>query len=395
MKIGIQAGTFAGRRTGVNNYCYNLISTLAEIAPELEFLSANLFGWDKIVPADIPSESKSEVARNGFSRQSVSGRLIGGLKKLESVRAVHSTLRERLLRRVYRSRDLSLFHAFNYVPPANLVVTTLPVVYDLSFVRYPEMHPKERLRQLSSLQKYVEQAPLVHTISEFSKREIVDVYNVAADRVFVAYPAAAANFRPLGRDTTTVDLKAIDLTFGHYFLAVGTLEPRKNLKTLIAAYANLARCDRQYFPLVIVGGEGWGQVNFPPATDALVREGSLRMIGFASDRVLRSLYEGARLMLYPSVYEGFGMPVVEAMACGTSVAHSVDTSMEEIGAGLLTRVPALDVAAWTECLRRAAAEDQPGWAIRDALIMRASTFDWKNAATLVYDAYTKICSTKD
>ncbi len=392
MKIGLQASTFEGRRTGINNYCYNLVSALAEVDPELEFLSAGLFGWERISISEIPSESKLETNTNGISSQQISGQIIGRLKELESVRALHSYFRELVFSRVYRSRDISLFHAFNYVPPADPAVPTLPVVYDLSFIRYPDMHPKERLRRLSSLQKYVEQAPLVHTISEFSKREIVEVYGIDPDRIFVAYPAAAVHFRPLGRDKTNIDLKAFDLEFGQYFLAVGTLEPRKNLKTLIAAYADLLPSDRRHFPLVIVGGKGWGEIDFPAVTDALVTEGSLRMIGYAPDAVLRSLYEGTRLMLYPSIYEGFGMPVVEAMACGAPVAHSVDTSMDEIAGELAIAVPALDVRGWTACLKQSVSTSKPDYATRNALIIRASTFDWRKGAQLVADAYRQMSS---
>jgi len=241
------------------------------------------------------------------------------------------------------------------------------------------------------LPKVIERAALVHTISEFSKNEIIDVFGYPKERIFVAYPGAAQVFRPLGESATLQDLKRLDLTPDRYLLAVGTLEPRKNLKTLISAYANLSASDRASFPLVIVGGKGWGETDLPASTGKLVSEGSIRFLGFISDPVLRSLYQGSRLMLYPSIYEGFGMPVVEAMACGAQVAHSSNTSMDEITDASSDRIPALDVDAWTRCMREkisvdnALSEDE-----RQKLMERARLFNWTDSASIVRRAYDTV-----
>lgn len=391
MRIGIQASTLSGRRTGINNYCYSMISALADIDASLEFLSANVFGWHRVAISEIASQSETEVAFAGANRAGFPQLVFDRLKKIEFARSLYEKSKELSLSRVYQKGGIRLFHAFNYVPPAEPSAPTLPVVYDLSFIRYPEMHPTERLRRLSTLGKYIERSQIVHTISEFSKREIMNVYGVRADKIFVAYPAAASHFRPLGRAITQHDINNFGLTLEKYFLAVGTLEPRKNLRTLIAAYANLSIADRARFPLVVVGGQGWGEMNLPAATNALVQEGSLRFVGFTSDAGLRSLYEGARLMLYPSVYEGFGMPVVEAMACGTPVAHSSETSMDEIAGDLAIRISALDIEAWTNCLRSAIHDNAAIAPIkRQNLVLRARCFDWVLGAREIRRAYGKI-----
>ena len=151
---------------------------------------------------------------------------------------------------------------------------------------------------------------------------------------------------------TRSGLASLDLEPQRYLLAVGTLEPRKNLGTLVAAYGRLSQRERARMPLVIAGGAGWGDVGFPKQTSEFVREGSLRFLGMVPDARLRDLYEGAAALLFPSIYEGFGMPVVEAMSCGALVLHSTGTSMDEISADVGIRLPATDVTAWTEAMRR-------------------------------------------
>lgn len=240
MRIGIQSSTLSGRRTGINNYCYSMISALAEIDASLEFLSAGISGWHRVAISEITSQSEGEVSFDGAISRGFPQILIKRLKRFEIARNLYERFRELSLSRAYQSPGINLFHAFNYVPPVEPAAPTLPVVYDLSFIRYPQMHPTERLRRLSTLGKYIERSQIVHTISEFSKREIVSVYGVRPDRVFVAYPAAASHFRPLGRAATLHDINKFGLSPDNYFLAVGTLEPRKNLRTLIAAYANLS-----------------------------------------------------------------------------------------------------------------------------------------------------------
>lgn len=143
--------------------------------------------------------------------------------------------------------------------------------------------------------------------------------------------------------------------------------------------------------LVVVGGRGWGDLNLPREATAFVDQGALRFLSGVSDRQLRSLYEGARLLAMPSLYEGFGMPVVEALACGTPVAHSADTSMDEISGDCGIRISALDVDGWAAALRQATEGDEHANAVlRAARIERARHFDWLKSAGKVIDVYRTV-----
>jgi glycosyltransferase involved in cell wall biosynthesis len=318
-----------------------------------------------------------------------------------AIRQIKKKARDRLTRlplaqSLYRSQfsrlatreSLDLFHAFNYVPVGDPNTVTLPVVYDLSFIRYPQFHPVDRLRVLGRLPALLERSPLVQTISDFSRNEIASHYGYDREKIFVAPPAAASIFRPLGQDLTRQGLTHFDVVPNEYFLTVGTLEPRKNLKTLVAAYGRLPKTVRDRVPLIVVGGAGWGKLDLPEGTTSLVSEGSLRFLGSVTNNDLRSLYEGSLALLFPSIYEGYGMPVVEAMACGTGIVHSINTSMDEITDGLAIRVEALDVCAWSEAMVQTIDnKSRERREVRQGLIDRAATFDWNVSAARVRNAY--------
>ena len=400
MKVGFNSDLFMRRpMTGIANYCFEMLRAQLALDGTVDYLGFNGLSLGRVdtaylskvahdhlkSPADIDAPSQVR-ARAGQGLEWMARTA----SRFSAARIVYRSLRKRSFgRSLARVADeLDLFHAFNFLPHAAITVQTLPVVYDLSFVRFPESHPKERLQALKSLPQVIARAPMIQTISQFSKREIVSVYGCPDQRIFVAPPAASAVFRPLGDAITGPDIAAFDLTIGQYFLAVGTLEPRKNMKTLIAAYAQLSSAEQARCSLVIVGGKGWGQLELPAQTERLEQSGALRFVGGVSDASLRSLYEGARMLLFPSIYEGFGMPVVEALACGTAVAHSPGTSMDEIAGDLAVRVAATDVQAWTDLMRATIAQSREGHdVIGRARIAQAATFDWSRSAATVLDAY--------
>ena len=379
--------------TGIGNYSFHLLRSLITNYPELQFLGFGLRSWSPLTAATLQQiEDSQGTPQTGASdplRQAIRLLRTGSYRRLARFQLAQSIYRLNFSRTV-RLQPINLLHAFNYLPVADPGVPTLPVVYDLSFVRFPQFHPADRLKALERLPKLVDQSPLIQTISQFSRNEIAAYYGIDQSRIFVATPAAAHIFRPLGPEATRRDLDRLDLLPGRYLLTVGTLEPRKNLRTLVQAYAQIPKATRQRVSLIVVGGAGWGELELPFGTAGLLSEGTLRFLGMVNNRELRSLYEGAVGLLYPSVYEGFGMPVVEAMACGTEVVHSADSSMDEISNGFATRVSANDVDAWRTAIADLVAAPAKTRERAERLIAQAATFSWRSSAGAVRKAYADL-----
>jgi alpha-1,3-rhamnosyl/mannosyltransferase len=402
MLIGFESSILNRSMTGVANYTFNIVRCALEREPELRFAGFRDFDWRRfdLVATDRITRSQRKQGDTEASSSVSLGRLrahlldsVAGLPGSRAAGAIYREVRKSRFASSVQRQSLDLFHAFNFRPLTDPGVPMLPVIYDLSTFRHPQFHPPDRVKWLETLHEFVARAPLIHTISDFSRREIADVFGYPLSQIFVAPPAASPLFAPVGSENMRPALDALNLTYGEFFLVVGTHEPRKNIRTAILAYERLPQAVRARFPLVFVGGRGWGDLDLPRQTDALIREGSIRFVHGAADPQLRNLYEGARLLLAPSLYEGFGMPVVEALACGTPVAHSAETSMDEISGALGRRVGALDVDAWTGTLKDAIeSDDHANLARREARISRARQFDWQHSAGLVIDAYKGILS---
>ena len=402
IRAGFESSILDGPMTGIANYTFHMIRSALELSPDLKFSGFRQLNWravDLVALEQIAARQNTYEAgnrprsywRGARSVASASLLYAGRRAGLGPARTLYRTLRQARFASSVQAQSLDLFHAFNFRPLVTPGVPVLPVIYDLSTFRHPEFHPGDRVRWLSPLRDILCRAPRVQTISGFSRQEIAELFGYPLDKIFVAPPAAAAQFMPIGEAATQRDLDVLDLRYGNFFLAVGTLEPRKNLRTLIAAYAQLPFAARAQFPLVVAGGAGWGELKLPTQTEALVAEGALRFVQHVSSAQLRSLYEGARLLLMPSLYEGFGMPVVEALACGTPVAHSADTAMDEISGNLGNRVTALDVDGWTDVLNEALdSGEHADLAHRKARIAQARQFDWRQSAVLMIDAYRQI-----
>ena len=254
-------------------------------------------------------------------------------------------------------------------------------VYDLSHVRFPHFHPPERRRWLQdNLASSLDRADHIMTVSHFSKAEIVDVYGIAEQRISVVYPGVADCFHDR---LPAQGLAAVQKKYNlppQYLLSLGTLEPRKNLKGLVQAYARLSPALRQRYPLVLAGAQGWNHGETDSVIAQLESRGELIKLGFVPQALLPALYQNASAFAYVSLYEGFGMPVAEAMASGVPVLTSDCASMPEVAQGctLLTEPNSID--AITQGLNQLLG-DLSGAAARSEAGRRVSLdYNWRAAA---------------
>jgi glycosyltransferase involved in cell wall biosynthesis len=258
-----------------------------------------------------------------------------------------------------KARSLDVLHCTTFRGPAGAAVPTVVTVHDLAILRAPEAFPRwHRLYGRAGLVHVLRAADAIVAVSEFTKAETVALANVAPERIRVVPHGVDAVFSPDG--------PAVD---GDYVLAVATLEPRKNLARAVEA-ARVAGVE-----LRVVGARGWGGVEVAG------------WVGEIPDAELAALYRGARCVLYPSLYEGFGLPVLEAMACGTPVVTSVATAMEEVAGGAAVLVDPLDVDAIAAGVREASGR-------RDELVARglerAREFTWTRTADSVVELWTEL-----
>jgi len=254
-------------------------------------------------------------------------------------------------------------------------------VHDLSHVRHPQTHPAQRVRILDRLlPPALERAAHVLTVSEFQRREILAVYGLPAARVSACHEGVGTQFRPRPAADCAALLARLGLRWQGYFLAVGTLEPRKNLATALQAHARLPAALRQACPLVLAGSPGWHGGHIADALQAGVRAGEVRALGHVDDDDLPLLYSAARLFLYPSLYEGFGLPVLEAMASGVPVIASNRSSLPEVVGDAGVLLEPLDVVALSQAIERLCADADEWQRLSQAGREQARRFSWSACA---------------
>jgi alpha-1,3-rhamnosyl/mannosyltransferase len=207
-------------------------------------------------------------------------------------------------------------------------------IHDLSFLSYPEFHPKQRVNFMKDqVANIIPIADSIITDSNFIKSELLKYYVVDESKVNSLLLGVKGDFTNCCEDSFSLISDSFGLKYKNYILSVATLEPRKNLLRLIEAFKLLPKPLRQQFPLVLVGGIGWDNEDFFHSISSLLEEKELIITGYVKDEQLKLIYAGATLFAYPSLYEGFGLPVIEAMSSGLAVITSNRGATQEISNG--------------------------------------------------------------
>ncbi|KAF1086055.1 Glycogen synthase [Sporotomaculum syntrophicum] len=249
------------------------------------------------------------------------------------VSGVYDILAALLTKASLNRKDIDIFHGPNYFVP-EVDVPCVVTVHDLSTHINQDWHPAPRAARINRLMsRSVANSKLVITDSQAIRTEVISYFDLPEDRVVAIPLGVDVAFRPRAEADLRTPLRKLGLQPGGYCLCVSTIEPRKNILRLINSYRKLPAYVRRCQPLVLVGEPGWNSQGIHESIMQACQEGWLKYMGFVSQDLLPLLYAGCRLFVYPSLYEGFGLPIAEAMASGVPVLTSNRSSMPEVADG--------------------------------------------------------------
>ena len=257
--------------------------------------------------------------------------------------------------RLRRFRDSHLYHAPNFLLP-DFEGPTVSTFHDLSIVRFPEFHPTARVKFMETVMRHAaEHGSHIITPTQVVKTEVQDFYGLDSDKVTAIHEGVSDVFRARGA-SQCLSLTAYGLQYREFFLFVGSLEPRKNIVRIIEAYLSARQKDGFNWPLILVGGPGWQNSRELEAIENLTQRGWGRYFGPVTQQVLAELYASTRALLFPSIYEGFGLPALEAQRSGTPTITSAGSAMAEFNCAADTLVNPLDVQEIAAAISYAALE---------------------------------------
>jgi glycosyltransferase involved in cell wall biosynthesis len=368
MRIGLDVTSALTQGGGIGRYTRELVRALAAL--DNGRFTLHLFAAKQIAPPAVPDP----------------------LPVAPHIQLNAAPLDESWLYRLwYRARlpapvqwvtgPLDLFHSPDFVlPPTSGRIPTLLTVHDLSFVHYPAVYPAKLVSYLNRVVPWsVRRATHVLADSEATRQDLMAVWQVPPEKVTVLYSGVDEQFRPVADEGAITAVRArYQLDDTPYLLTVGTVQPRKNYQMLIRAFAPIAAV----WPhnLYIAGGKGWLYEAMMQEVEQQGLTGRVRFLGFVDDADLPALYSGATLFLFPSLYEGFGLPLLEAMGCGLPVISSDASSLPEVAGETAVLLPPHQPQPWTDAMQTLLADPSRRQQLRAAGLRRAAQFSWQTAA---------------
>lgn len=286
----------------------------------------------------------------------------------------------------------SIVHAPNYFLPAwaELGVAT---VHDLSVFKYPETHPLERIKAFeASFSSTVQRAALILTDCEWIRREVIEFTGISGNRVRAVPLGVAPEFRARPLEVLLHMLAPLGLIPGTYGLCVSTLEPRKRIGLLLDAWQNLPIGIRTRYPLVLAGASGWDNEPLMRQIENGRRENWLKFLGFVPESLLPFLYAGARAFAYPSQYEGFGLPPLEAMACGVPTMIAGDNCLPEVTDGAALVVDPNDIENMVDAITQMLEDNDWRAQASSAGTLLTSRYSWPACIENTVGAYQSLLS---
>lgn len=380
MKIGIDASWALYERAGVGRYTHNLVKALLKVDQKNEYVLFFNY-WKR-------REEREKIIQDIVGTRRDKIKIIRFYMPVKFKELLMSTL---LAWPRFSHEKIDVFHApyFTGIPKfffPNKIVT----IHDLAFMYFPEHHGKKLTKfYLKKTKEAIKLSKKVIAVSLATKRDLISLLDVSA--VKIAVVSEGKNISVKNIDKAKIQLiKKQYIPSDKYILFVGTLEPRKNLIKLLKAYALLPHDLQKQYRLVLVGQKGWQTKPFQETLEVLNLRHKIVMPGFIPDEHLPYLYAGASVFVYPSLYEGFGLPVLEAMACGTPVITSKTSSMPEVvgKAGLL--VDPKNEQAIAEAIKKVLTNKKLAENMKKAGLTQAKRFSWEHTAAETQKVYENV-----
>ncbi|MDW7793557.1 glycosyltransferase family 4 protein [Morganella morganii] len=363
--------------TGIGRYAFELIKCLSDEPEISELLFLNGHRLTKQMPFAKENSSSTEGLKNF-------------IKKNHFASDVYRLTAPWLKTKVLRHHKDAIYHGANfYLPPR--VERCVVTFHDLSIFTLPQYHPHERVRYMrKELLQTIKRAEIFITDSDFTRLELISYFNISENKVFTAKLACSDEFKPHLEEEIAPVLGKYKLNFKKYSLFTGSIEPRKNISTLLDAYERLPLLLRQQIPLVISGFKGWNSESLHRRFEKGQQKGWLHYLGFTPSNDLPALYAGAVSFLFPSFYEGFGLPVLEAMASGTPVVCSTSSSLPEVAGSSALMCDAMDVETLTSLIMKSLTDTEWQENATKSGLLHASQFSWKRCAAETIVAYKQV-----
>ena len=365
MRFAVDAHTIGCHLTGNEVYIRNLLHEFARLDPSSEFI---VYVSKPEAPAQVPASFQTHgVSENPYVRLGVD-----------------------LPRRI-RTDKPDLLHV-QYTGPLFCRVPTVASVHDVSYLEHPQYFTRFRATQLRlTVKRTVETAAAVLTPSEFSRRSILRHYKLDESKVVVVPNAVSSQFRAIDRDVAQAAIEKKFGLHGPFVLMVGDLQPRKNHLGLLAAFEEVLRAHPHLkHHLVFVGKETWYSKDLHRAVERSGVSGRVHFTGFVEDADLLHFYGACELFVFPSFYEGFGLPILEAMACGRAVASSNTTAMPEVAnaAGIL--FDPHSVSEMARAMSDILLDSELRMRLERQGLHRAAGFSWEKAAETTLKVYAQV-----
>lgn len=372
MRIGLDGIPLGNLKTGIGHYTFELTRSLARIAPSDEFELVSPFPFlTELSNQELPANLRTQRVRvNLLSKRWWAVGLPAYVKRA----------------------GYNLFHGTNYDIPLWNRCPTVVTIHDLSVLLHPHLHPSRIVRRARRrLRVMARFATMIITATEAGKREVCAHLKIKSERVAVTPYAPRRSFRPVPPEQTVEVRRRLGIE-DEFLLFVGTIEPRKNLLTLVSAYEEILRTSSVRAQLVIAGREGWLMDDLYAYIKRTGIKDSLHFTGYLSEEDLAALYSSCRVFIYPSLYEGFGLPPLEAMACGAPVITSrIHSIMEVVGeaAHLVEPTDAKDIA---QSIVTLLADEGERKRLSQAGRARALEFTWEKTAQQTLGIYRQVIS---